>query len=68
MGTLLPKPPPMSGEMMRTLDSGRPDSIDTTVRTTCGACEVIQVVSSPRTGSNDATQPQVSSGQGWTRG
>ena len=58
----------MSGLTIRTLDSGIPDSMDTTVRTMCGAWEVMKVVNSPLTGSNEATQPQVSSGQGCTRG
>ena len=58
----------MSGLTMRTLDSGMPESMDTTVRTTWGAWLVMKVVRSPLIGSNEATQPQVSSGQGCTRG
>ena len=38
-----------------------------TVRTTCGAWNVPQTVSLPFTLSIEATQPQVSSGQGWVR-
>jgi len=45
-----------------------PESIDTTVRTRCGACEVMYTVNCPVGLLNEATQPQVSSGQGCTRG
>jgi hypothetical protein len=40
---------------------------EATVRTACGAWKVPQTVSLPLTLSIDATQPQVSSGQGWVR-
>ena len=40
---------------------------EATVRTACGAWKVPQMVSLPLTLSIDATQPQVSSGQGCTR-
>jgi hypothetical protein len=41
MGTLLPKPPPMSGEMIWMFCSGRPATSANTVRCACGACEVM---------------------------
>ncbi len=68
MGTLLPKPPPMSGEMIRMFCSGSPATNANSVRWACGACEVIQMVVLPVAGSTSATQPQVSSGEGWQRG
>ncbi len=40
-GTLLPKPPPMSGLMIRMFCSGRPATIANTVRCACGACDVM---------------------------
>ena len=49
------------------LASGMPDSSEATVRTTCGAWNVPQTVSSPFILSIEATQAQVSSGQGCTR-
>ncbi len=58
----------MSPPIMRILLSGMPESIAVTVRTRCGACEVRYTVSCPVTLSNEATQPQVSSGHGCTRG
>jgi hypothetical protein len=57
----------MSGETTRMLCSSIPDSSEATVRTTCGAWKVPQTVSLPFTLSMLATQPQVSSGQGWVR-
>ena len=68
MPTLLPKPPPMSGEMTRILCSGSPATIAYSVRWACGAWVVDQTVSLPVTGSIDATVPQVSMGAGCTRG
>ena len=67
-GALLPNPPPMSGEMILILCSGRPRNSEYSVRCACGACEVDQTVSLPVTSSMSATAPQVSSGAGWTRG
>ena len=49
MGTLLPNPPPMSGEITRILCSGRPDTSAYTVLWACGACEVVHSVSFPFT-------------------
>ena len=68
MGTLLPNPPPMSGEMIRILCSGRPATSAYRVRCACGACVVDQTVSFPLTLSRSATVPQVSSGAGCERG
>ena len=42
MGTLLPNPPPMSGEITRILCSGRPVTIEYRVRCACGAWLVAQ--------------------------
>src|SRR2546427_12242161 len=58
-GTLPPKPPPMSGEMIRIFCSGSPVTSANTVRIAWAACVVIQTVSFP-IASNDATQPHVS--------
>ena len=52
---------------MRILCSGMPEISEATVRTACGAWKVPQTVSLPLTLSIEATQPQVSIGQGWTR-
>jgi hypothetical protein len=41
MGTLLPKPPPMSGENTRMFSSGSPVTIAKSVRMACGACDVM---------------------------
>jgi len=49
MGTLLPNPPPMSGEITRILCSGRPATSAYTVRCACGAWVVHQSVSLPLT-------------------
>ena len=68
MGTLLPKPPPMSGEITRILCSGIPAAVAYSRRCACGAWLVDHIVSLPETGSKSATAPQVSSGAGWTRG
>ena len=68
MATLLPNPPPMSGEMIRILCSGSPVISAYIVRWACGAWLVDQIVSWPVTGSMAATAPQVSSGAGCTRG
>jgi hypothetical protein len=68
MPTLPPKPPPMSGEMMRIFCSGRPATSAYTVRWACGAWVVVQTVSLPVTLSKSAIEPQVSSGAGCTRG
>src|SRR6266568_8198677 len=68
MGTLLPKPPPTSGEMTRILCSGSPATSAYTVRCACGAWVLHQMVSLPVTLSKSATAPQVSSGAGCTRG
>ena len=57
----------MSGDTMRMLCSGMPEMREATVRTACGAWNVPHTVSLPFTLSMDATQPQVSSGHGWTR-
>jgi hypothetical protein len=67
-GALLPNPPPISGEMILILCSGRPRNSEYSVRCACGACEVDQTVSLPVTSSMSATAPHVSSGAGWTRG
>ena len=40
-GTLLPKPPPMSPPTTRILLSAMPESIASTVRTRCGAWDVM---------------------------
>jgi hypothetical protein len=64
---LLPKPPPMSGEITRMLCSSIPEIRETTVRIAWGAWKVPQRVSLPFTLSMLATQPQGSSGQGWVR-
>ena len=40
-GTLLPNPPPMSGETIRIFSSGRPATSANTVRISCGAWEVM---------------------------
>ena len=68
MGTLLPNPPPISGEITRILCSGRPAIMAYRVRCACGAWLVAQTVSLPLTRSKSATIPQVSSGAGCTRG
>ena len=68
MGTLLPNPPPMSGEMTRILCSGTPVAMAYRVRCACGAWLVAQTVSLPATWSKSATMPQVSSGAGCTLG
>ncbi len=68
MPTLLPKPPPMSGEITRILCSGMPATRANSVRWACGACVVSYSVSLPLTGSMSATAPQVSMGAGCTRG
>ncbi len=68
MGTLLPKPPPMSGEMILILCSGMPATSAYRVRCACGAWVVDQTVSFPLSVSMSATVPQVSSGAGWDRG
>src|SRR6266545_3428825 len=57
MGTLLPKPPPMSGEMIRMFCSGSPATNANSVRWACGACEVIQMVVLPVAGATSATRP-----------
>ena len=57
----------MSGETMRMLCSGMLEMSEATVRTACGAWKVPQTVSLPLILSIEATQPQVSIGQGWTR-
>ena len=49
MATLLPNPPPMSGEMIRILCSGRPVTSAYIVRWACGAWLVDQTVSLPLT-------------------
>src|SRR6266516_1531461 len=66
-GTLLPNPPPMSGEMIRMFSSGSPATSANTVRMACGACEVIQMVACPVAGFTSATQPHVSRGAGCER-
>ncbi len=68
MGTLLPNPPPISGEITRILCSGTPVTMAYRVRCACGAWLVAQTVSLPLTRSKSATIPQVSSGAGCTRG
>lgn len=40
-GTLLPKPPPMSGDTIRIMCSGSSAIIATAARTMCGACVVM---------------------------
>ena len=40
-GTLLPNPPPMSGETIRIFSSGSPVTSANTVRIACGACDVM---------------------------
>ena len=57
----------MSGEMTWILCSGIFEISDATVRMTCGAWNVPHTVNSPRILSKEATQWQVSSGDGWTR-
>src|SRR6185436_17149584 len=62
-GTLPPKPPPISGEIIRIFSSDNPRCpviSATTVRIACGACEVIHSVRRVLTASHLATQPQVS--------
>lgn len=49
------------------LCSGKPEISDTTVRMTCGAWNVPHSVNSPFTLSNEATDWQVSSGEGCVR-
>ena len=44
-GTLLPKPPPRSGEMIRIMCSGSSATSDTAARMMCGACVVMYTVS-----------------------
>ena len=68
MPTLLPKPPPMSGEMIWMLCSGIPATRAYTVRCACGAWLVDQTVSLPVTRSMLAIVPQVSIGAGCERG
>ncbi|GAP55083.1 hypothetical protein AHiyo6_16480 [Arthrobacter sp. Hiyo6] len=68
MPTLLPKPPPMSGETIRILCSGIPATMANSVRWACGAWVVSYSVSLPLTASKSATAPQVSMGAGCTRG
>ena len=68
IGTLLPNPPPMSGDTIRILCSGSPAISAYRVRCACGACVVAHTVSFPVTGSSSATAPQVSSGAGCDRG
>ena len=46
-GILLPKPPPTSGAMTRSLSSGTPVTTEQRKRTMCGFCVVFQSVSSP---------------------
>ena len=58
----------MSPPTTRILLSAMPDSMASTVRTRCGACVVRYSVRLPVALLNEATQPQVSSGQGCTRG
>ena len=48
MGTLLPNPPPISGEITLILCSGTPATIAYRVRCACGAWVVAQIVSLPR--------------------
>ena len=57
---LLPKPPPTSGAMTRSLSSGTPVTSDMMKRTMCGFCVVFQIVSSPVAGTYCATAPRVS--------
>ena len=57
----------MSGEITWILCSGSLAISDTTVRITCGAWKVPQIVSSPLILSKEQTHWQVSSGDGWTR-
>ena len=68
MGTLLPNPPPMSGETTRILCSPIPAAAEYSRRCACGAWLVTHIVSLPEIVSKSATAPQVSSGAGWTRG
>ena len=51
MGTLLPNPPPISGEITRILCSGSPDTSAYTVRWAWGAWDVVHNVSFPSTRS-----------------
>ena len=57
----------MSGEITWILCSGILAISATTVRITCGAWKVPQIVSSPLILSNEQTHWQVSSGEGWVR-
>src|SRR6201984_1420763 len=67
-GTLLPKPPPMSGEMMRIMCSGSSATSATAVRMMCGAWVVMYTVSLEVARLKSAIAPQHSIGEGCDRG
>src|SRR5260370_38559679 len=67
-GTLLPKPPPMSGETIRIMCSGSSATSATAARMMCGAWVVMYTVRLDVARLQSATDPQHSIGDGGLRG